>query len=310
MLRSMKEVPVHYKELLPVPTNATDLRQTQARRSQILRMGADCGTIVTSTTVQLSRQQMRQSTETSMTAMANAFSDLDAIAEMGAGADEHDRESQLSGQNTPGSAPNFGEIGQQQSLAGPSGQQCFDPRMVRMGQLGMGMHPSPQQMMEQHQRINMAIYKQQNVQPIPGSYRMMGPTTSHTGPEVFDFDDSGVTMGSPSYNSPGGVRRRGRGRRGGTNLGDRQLSISSLENDSTPASPSESGPGKKRGSVPGQRKPRKPRKPENGGEPTASFEQRQLLQFQQGPFPPQLQQAGQQQSSYTACGFTADWIVF
>jgi hypothetical protein len=75
-----------------------------------------------------------------------------------------------------------------------------------------------------------------------------GPTTSHTGPEVFDFDDSGVTMGSPSYNSPGGVRRRGRGRRGGTNLGDRQLSISSLENDSTPASPSEPGPGKKRGS--------------------------------------------------------------
>ena len=110
MLRSMKEVPVHYKELLPVPTNATDLRQTQARRSQILRMGADCGTIVTSTTVQLSRQQMRQSTETSMTAMANAFSDLDAIAEMGAGADEHDRESQLSGQNTPGSAPNLAKL--------------------------------------------------------------------------------------------------------------------------------------------------------------------------------------------------------
>jgi len=71
-----------------------------------------------------------------------------------------------------------------------------------------------------------------------------------SGPEVFDFDDSSNFVGainSPSYQSPGG-RCSGRGRRGGGNVGDRQHSFSSLETESTPASPSDFlASGKKRG---------------------------------------------------------------
>uniref|UniRef100_A0A914MAR6 Uncharacterized protein n=1 Tax=Meloidogyne incognita TaxID=6306 RepID=A0A914MAR6_MELIC len=264
LLGFMKNVEIH-KELIPPPAYLSDHRQLQIRRNQIAGRINVGGVSSDPHSTGLPRQ--KQNTDVAMT--ANAFSDLDAIAEMGAGADDQDSQSQISGQNTP-CLPHFNndcpQIMSQQPQAVNQSTKDFDQRLSRINQIsGIQQQNSLLQLSPLEQQ-RMSAFRQQQQKLLAGvsSYRMMQQNQSilpQSGSEVFDFDDSSNFVGainSPSYQSPGG-RCRGRGRRGGGNVGDRQHSFSSLETESTPASPSDFlASGKKRG-VSGQRKQRKPR---------------------------------------------------
>ncbi|KAF7632794.1 hypothetical protein Mgra_00007783 [Meloidogyne graminicola] len=283
LLGFMKNVEPH-KELIPPPAYLSEHRQLQIRRHQNTGRINLGGVSADPQSTGFPRQ--KQNSEVTMT--ANAFSDLDAIAEMGAGEDP-DSQSQISGQNTP-CLPSFngGDCTQNLSQIGSNqSTKDFEQRIGKINQIsGMQQQNTLLQLSPLEQQ-RMSLYRQQQQKLLAGvnSYRMMQQSQSalpQSGPEVFDFDDSSnfaSAISSPSYQSPGG-RCRGRGRRGGGNIGDRQLSFSSLDNESTPGSPSDFQ-GKKRG-VSGQRRPRKSRTREIS---LASDEKLQFS-YQHNTFPP------------------------
>uniref|UniRef100_A0A914MX07 Uncharacterized protein n=1 Tax=Meloidogyne incognita TaxID=6306 RepID=A0A914MX07_MELIC len=229
LLGFMKNVEIH-KELIPPPTYLSDHRQLQIRRNQIAGRINVGGVSSDPHSTGLPRQ--KQNTDVAMT--ANAFSDLDAIAEMGAGADDQDSQSQISGQNTP-CLPHFNndcpQIMSQQPQAVNQSTKDFDQRLSRINQIsGIQQQNSLLQLSPLEQQ-RMSAFRQQQQKLLAGvsSYRMMVAV-------VVVEEDVVVEM-----------------------LGDRQHSFSSLETESTPASPSDFlASGKKRG-VSGQRKQRKPR---------------------------------------------------
>ncbi|KAL3089518.1 hypothetical protein niasHS_006902 [Heterodera schachtii] len=294
LLRFMKVVVPEYRELIPPPCLSTGFRSVQCRLNARMQSTESIGAAAP--------RQFRQNTETTMA--LNAFSDLEAIAEMGAGTDDAESQqcetatrpsSKLTGRCSPNPGNSLSSLTQQNAFTTTPDQRVrpIEQKNVTGGNTDSS-HLAQMSVEQQRQRFGMnVVYRQQQPKQPIAPMGGINPTTGRlimdsqpglrhsSSSDVFNFVPDHSFEDTPNfgnisttpYQSPTGVvRRRGRGRRAG-NFGDRHPSTSSsIEHEGTPESPSDFGTLRKTRGIgnSGQRRPRKPRKPAN-----VSFEQQE-----------------------------------